>query len=145
MANATTRDKNSFPSARTGIELAELFDILLPGSPSGWPPASSVLTDLASALSGLTTDQQAYVQSWAANLADHPQENRLSFVQACQEKEPQLFEQLLKQLYWAYYSSPAVQQALYQVADESPREESPYVDPQLVASVVAQRRGKRRL
>jgi hypothetical protein len=133
------------PLSHRDESLSVLYDIILPGSASGWPSASCALTDFMLAISNLSADEQSIVFHWAGVLVDRPQEDRSCLLHACQEADRDLFDRLLRQLYWSYYSSPAARRVLLQIAEAGPREDSPYVDPQLVAGVLANGRGKRRL
>jgi GMC oxidoreductase len=146
MIRGTTRVEDTHRSVSPpDPELSALFDTLVPGSPSGWPSASEALTNLATVMSSLSLDEQADIKAWAVGLSSTAEETWQDFLRRCEENHPQLFERLLKQLYWAYYSSPAVQHSLRRIAEAGPYEESPYVDLKLVGPVLANRRGQRRL
>ncbi len=122
-------------AASRNAALATVLDALLPGDPGGWPAASAAL-DPATVAAGLAPDVLAAALDWT------PTPEGLARAQA---DAPHAFDAVLRAAYRGYYSAPAVAMALRALAEASPREAAPFLDPSLVARVVATGAGKRRL
>lgn len=116
--------------------MTALLDVLLPGN-DRWPAASAVLPGDwvfdagAAALEAELTrlDPNAHPASVAAYARERPDE----------------FKALLGAVYRAYYGAASVKRVITELANSGPRESLAQVDPELVAAVVRERRGQRRL
>lgn len=125
--------------------LAILLDSFLPGSATGWPSASRAIENHHLILMQLDRETIDAVASWAASVSKLPLEERFGFLEKQSKDDPSTFEKFQVELYQLYYGSKAVQERISAIAAAGPREMSPFVDHRLVAGVVNEGRGLRRL
>jgi hypothetical protein len=116
--------------------LAALLDLLIPGD-RRWPSASAA--SVASADIAASVDKETF--DWILSLADATAA-QLAIIE---QDEPARFRRLLEAVYRAYYTTPAVQAIVTELANAGPREPSPHFDETLVARVIATQAGRRRL
>jgi len=117
-------------------DISALLDLLIPGD-ARWPSASRAGVGTAAIEAELDGETLDWVLSLAA--ADR------AALAAVEAGEPARFRRLLAAVHRAYYTTPAVQAIVAQLANAGPREQSPHFDESLVARVVATQAGRRRM
>ncbi len=117
-------------------DLTHLLDLLIPAD-DRWPSASQAGVTVADIEAEVDAETLGWVISLAA--ATTPE---LAHIEA---REPSRFRRMLEAVHRAYYTTPAVQAIVAQLANAGPREPSPHFNESLVARVIAAQAGRRRL
>jgi hypothetical protein len=117
-------------------DLAPLLDLLIPGD-ARWPSASQAGVTTTALEADLDGETFAWVLSLAAAT--------VPALTAIESREPTRFHRMLEAVHRAYYTTPAVQAIVTELANAGPREPSAHFDASLVARVIATQAGKRRL
>jgi len=125
--------------------LAILMDVMIPGDRGKWPCASVALSSRDDLFADLDSVDRDWLAIVAAGIAAAAPQDRARGLAAHEAAAPQTFGRVLAALYRAYYTAPAVRAVVIAIAESGPREPSPFVDPTLVAKVVATRAAARRL
>jgi hypothetical protein len=110
---------------------ARLLDALIPGTATGWPSASAVLS-AAVAADWLDEAARSTFDEWAGRLAGSAPAELAGRIAEFEADEPERFETLLRGVYGAYYTRPAVLAVVAALADAGPREPSRLFDPDLL-------------
>jgi hypothetical protein len=117
------------------------WDILIPGG-ADWPAASSAVADPVMVLSVLSDADRSWVEAQARAVAREPLTRRVDAVRRLEQQAPEEFARILSALYGIYYTSPAAQARVRQIAEAGPREPSPHFDPTLVMRVRTTQAGR---
>jgi hypothetical protein len=121
----------------------DFIDDLIIGN-SKWPRASRAIT-CVEFLDKLLECDRIWVMQNARLLGTKPASARSACLEAIERNEPETFQRVLKVLYGAYYTAPAVIARVQELASSSPREPSETFDTTFLSNVLRTQAGKRRL
>jgi hypothetical protein len=124
---------------------AALCDRLVPGDGRRWPSASAAGLDAVALLAELDEGAKRVATALIDVLAVQGEAALDAELKPRGRDADEPFRRLLRALYRRYYTLPAVQVVVAALADEGPREVSPYFDAALLDRVVARQAGQRRL
>lgn len=122
-----------------------LCDRLVPGDGRRWPSASVAGLDAAALLAELDGAATRLATALIDVLAVKGETALDAELRQLGGHADERFQRLLRKLYRRYYTLPAVQVVVAALADESPREVSPYFEAALLDRVLARQAGQRRL
>ncbi len=107
-----------------------LVDAMIPGHDNRWPAASDVIDagSMADALAGILPPSAAAVLADAARDPD-------TALAGLAARDPQSANRLAETVYRAYYTAPAVQAAIREIAESGPREPTTDFDETLLDAV----------
>lgn len=119
-----------------------LIDTMIPGHSNRWPAASDVID-----VEALAAQIDAALSPAAAALLDEPLSatQATALLERLAAEHPQDARSLAGAVYRAYYTTPAVQSVIRDLAEAGPREASPDFDDSMLEQVRAHRRGQRRI
>ncbi len=119
-----------------------LIDTMIPGHSNRWPAASDVIDAEA-----LAQQIDAALSPAAAALLDAPitASTASALLARLATEHPPDARAVTEAVYRAYYTTPAVQSVIRDLAESGPREASPDFDDSMLEQVRAHRRGQRRI
>jgi hypothetical protein len=128
------------PVARMMSRMALLLECLIPQASNRWPRASDCV-DLDTVTFDIFSNcSEDWADALLSEIESAPASDRAVLLRRAEAADPARFERLVGACYRAYYTTPAAQAVIRDLAEAGPREPSPLFDEDLLAQVKTRRR-----